>query len=57
MKKVSVVCLLLLASAALVTADVTVRWAYWGGESRVRISQQAIALFEKGQPRGFRGIG
>lgn len=29
---------------------VTVRWAYWGAETRVKISQQAIDLFQAANP-------
>lgn len=29
---------------------VTIRWAYWGAEARVRISQQAIDLFQAANP-------
>jgi multiple sugar transport system substrate-binding protein len=28
----------------------TVRWAYWGGDTRVRISQQAIDLYQAANP-------
>lgn len=63
MKKTLMGCLLLLASLALVFAggassstqatgdgSATVRWAYWGGESRVRISQEAIDLYQQRNP-------
>src|SRR6056297_2996196 len=30
--------------------DIVVRWAYWGGESRVRISQDAIDIYEEQNP-------
>ncbi|MGA2975570.1 MAG: extracellular solute-binding protein [Spirochaetia bacterium] len=52
MRKIAFACLLLLASAALLFAadQTTVRWAYWGGESRVKISQQAIDLFQNANP-------
>lgn len=65
MKKLVLGCLLVLASMGYLFASgqtessgrsasnggtVTVRWAYWGGESRVKISQDAIDLFEKANP-------
>jgi multiple sugar transport system substrate-binding protein len=30
--------------------DIVIRWAYWGGESRVRISQDAIDIYEEQNP-------
>jgi multiple sugar transport system substrate-binding protein len=57
MKKILIVCLVLLAGAGMLfasgtgeTGAVTIRWAYWGGENRVKISQQAIDLFMKQNP-------
>ncbi len=56
MKKIALVCLVLLAGASMLFANgtnegpVTVRWAYWGGENRVKISQQAIDIFMKANP-------
>ncbi len=63
MKKIAFGCFMLIAGAALLFATgetegasatsggpVTVRWAYWGGESRVKISQQAIDLFQAANP-------
>jgi pectin-derived oligosaccharide transport system substrate-binding protein len=55
MKKIVLGCLVLLVGATMVFAtgtqqsgaadDVTVRWAYWGGESRIQISQEAIDIY------------
>jgi multiple sugar transport system substrate-binding protein len=51
-KKIFVLCLVLLAGASMLFAadTITIRWAYWGGESRVKISQQAIDLFQAANP-------
>lgn len=41
------------AAAAADSSAVTIRWAYWGSESRVKISQQAIEIFQTANP-GFK---
>jgi multiple sugar transport system substrate-binding protein len=55
MKRAVLACFVLLASASILFATgtsseeagvTTIRWAYWGGETRVRISQEAINIFE-----------
>jgi multiple sugar transport system substrate-binding protein len=46
MKKIGIALLALMMIASAVWAeDVTVRWAYWGGEARVKKSQSALDLF------------
>lgn len=62
MRRIIIVCLALLAGAAMVFANATkettttssgpvaIRWAYWGGESRVKLSQQAIDLYQAANP-------
>jgi multiple sugar transport system substrate-binding protein len=40
-------------AAAADSSAVTIRWAYWGSENRVRISQQAIDIFQAANP-GFK---
>lgn len=61
MKRVVLGCLILLMSAAMVFAtggsesaaapsEVTVRWAYWGSENRIKISQDAINIFMADNP-------
>ncbi len=51
MRKLGFVCLALLMGASLAFAQTTtLRWAYWGGESRVKRSQEAIDAFMKANP-------
>jgi multiple sugar transport system substrate-binding protein len=49
MKKIAILLFALLMSATMVFAQgspVTVRWAYWGSEARIKRSQAAIDLFK-----------
>jgi len=47
MKKIGVALLILMMSAAMVSAQSsTIRWAYWGSTSRIGLSQKAIDLFK-----------
>lgn len=51
MRKVGFACLALLFAASVGFAQTTaIRWAYWGGEARVKRSQEAIDLFMKANP-------
>ncbi|SLM18053.1 Extracellular solute-binding protein family 1 [uncultured spirochete] len=53
MKRIGLVLFTLLMSATIVFAQsgsVTLRWAYWGSESRIKRSQQAIDLFMAANP-------
>jgi len=52
MKRTSLALLIILMSAAMVFGQqqITIRWAYWGSESRVKRSQEAINLFEAANP-------
>ncbi len=49
-KSVSVACVLFMCAAAVFAQTVTLRWAYWGSESRIKRSQQAIDLFMAANP-------
>ncbi len=53
MKKFGLLCFALAVSSFMVFAQspsVTLRWAYWGSEARIKISQQAIDLFMAANP-------
>jgi multiple sugar transport system substrate-binding protein len=51
MKKISFAVFALMMTASMVFAQgVTLRWAYWGGEARIKRSQQAIDLFTAANP-------
>jgi len=45
MKKIVFASLALALGAAMAFGQTTIRWAYWGGEARVKRSQQAIDIF------------
>jgi len=49
-KSVCVACVLFMCAAAVFAQTVTLRWAYWGSESRIKRSQQAIDLFMAANP-------
>jgi len=51
MKRIGLVVFALLMCAAMVFGDaVTIRWAYWGSEARIKRSQAAIDLFQAVNP-------
>ncbi len=49
-KSVCVAFVLFMCAAAVFGQTVTLRWAYWGSESRIKRSQQAIDLFMAANP-------
>jgi multiple sugar transport system substrate-binding protein len=51
MKKIGLAMVALMMSATLAFgAPVTLRWAYWGSEARIKRSQAAIDLFTASNP-------